>query len=147
MSKKPASPKPFRPALTPARPRRDLASGDGQDDGVGRERDDPLDELAHRRQVSSTTAGAKAGRVAQSARASSRRVARQVEVRGARGSRENHIEARMGRPLSGCNGLALFGYSILNAESWAWETVDLCWSTSQRTPSLHGGVVSEPSNS
>ncbi len=52
----------------------------------------------------------------------------------------------MGRPFAGCSGLALCGYSLLNASSSAFDIVACCCSTSHRTPSLQGGVVSEPSN-
>jgi hypothetical protein len=48
------------------------------------------------------------------------------------------------RPFRGWTGRAFIGYSFLNAASCLAEISLVVFSTCQRTPSLHGGVVSEP---
>ena len=52
--------------------------------------------------------------------------------------------ASMRRPCASCRGRELILYSKPNARSWSRLMVISCSKMNQRTPSVHGGAVSEP---
>jgi hypothetical protein len=54
--------------------------------------------------------------------------------------------SRTFRSCNCCTGRAFIGYSFANASSWAEETSTTIFRTYQVTPSVHGGVVSDPGN-
>jgi len=57
-----------------------------------------------------------------------------------------YLLSAIARPLSGCVGRALFGYSVAKALTCAGETSAGVLRTIQVTLSLQGGIVSDPSN-
>src|ERR1700761_5417897 len=50
------------------------------------------------------------------------------------------------RPFNGCSGRAFSGYRFANAAICVGDTSTGVLITSQVTPSVHGGIVSEPEN-
>jgi hypothetical protein len=57
-----------------------------------------------------------------------------------------YMASRTKRPLSACVGRAFMGNRWANSLSCSRLTVMGCFITSHNTPSVHGGVVSEPMN-
>src|SRR4051812_46617692 len=64
----------------------------------------------------------------------------------AAGALEVYSLASILRPLRSCRGRELILYSAPNARSCARLMLTACSNTNQRTPSVQGGVVSEPMN-